>query len=109
MTAVTLWLARAASIVGLAIPVFWLVVLWDFLHHRGPSPGAGAQYVFILMPTMALAMILLGVSAAAHVQALARDPSARRPVNWMITGISGLGFLVMTAYWLLVAFRAAAA
>ena len=79
--------------VGAAIMGLWLIALWPMLTRTGPSPGAGAQYVFALIPSLAAAACLFVVAAFLA----ARDRSTRAWQRVTVTAISAVGAVALTA------------
>jgi hypothetical protein len=73
-------LRLAGFLVGaaLAIAVLWWWALWPMLTRTGPAPGAGAQYVFLLLPTAALAAVAALGGATLAGRALGGPAGARR-------------------------------
>ena len=89
----------------LAVPSAWLVALWPFITGRGSSPGAGAQYVYALVPTVAVSTIGLLVASPLQLRELRR--SLVRP-SWPFAVLAACGLLgaaVLVAYWIWVARR----
>ena len=94
-----LYSAHAVTAVSLTILAYWIVVLRPFLTHTGPAPGAGAQYVFVLLPTLALATIGCLASAWIGERILRRDRSLLTPFNGILVALAGFFGL-----WLLILF-----
>lgn len=92
-------IARTSTVFGSAISAFWVWVLWEYWN-GGPSPGAGAQYVFILLPTVLLAILMLAASTAWHAYALLQRAHERTPTNRMFLLVSAVGFSILALYWL---------
>ena len=80
---------------AIAVEWYWLVVLWPFLTGTGPAPGAGAQYVFILLPTVAMSTVMLALSVPLQVIGLKEAPPPTR--RWPHYPFSILGALVLVA------------
>ena len=95
-----IWLATALVAMGVLIPLVWYAMLRPFLRGEGPSPGAGAQYVFVLLPSIALAAIAL--VAGGTLAYLARQHPSR-PLDTfaqLLIVLAGLGASVL-AIWLI--------
>jgi hypothetical protein len=100
-------IAHGLAVAAAGITVFWLVQLYPFLTHTGPAPGAGAQYVFVLLPTLAFATLasLTAVSVAGPV--LWRDRSLRTPFS-LAALIAGTALsLLLVVFWVRLAANAA--
>jgi uncharacterized membrane protein len=95
----TFWIVRGLTVIAIGIVVFWLVLLYPILSHTGPSPGAGAQYVFVMLPSLAIAAILCLWSAWLAERALRRDHSTRTALNLATTAVATLVGIALSVWW----------
>jgi hypothetical protein len=84
----------AAGIVG-----YWIAELYPFWTHTGPAPGAGAQYVFVLIPTAAVACLASLTAVTLIVPDLRRNASLRSPLRVTVAIIALSMALMLCAFW----------
>ena len=97
-------LASGLVVVGILIPIAWYWGLRGFLRGEAPSPGAGAQYVFVLLASIALAVIALAAGSTVAYKAHRR--AAQRSTLSLLLAIVGAFAAIVLATWLaLVVFR----
>ena len=91
----------AAFLTGFAALVagYWTVQLYPLYTHTGPAPGAGAQYVFVLIPSAAVACVASLAAVTLAVPALARDATSRSSVRWATATVAVLTSAVLVAFW----------
>jgi hypothetical protein len=91
--------AAVLTVVGLAIPLFWLGR--RFLTHPGPAPGAGvkSQYVFLLLASAAVTTLASGGAIGLAVPLLLRDPALRTPTRIVSSVAAALTAILLVAFW----------
>jgi hypothetical protein len=87
------------------VAAYWIVELYPLYTHTGPAPGAGAQYVFVLIPSAALAGIASLAAVALLVPLMIRDRSTRSAGRWTIAGFAVISAGVFATFWVHVALR----
>ncbi len=92
--------------ISAGISVFWLLQLYPLLTHTGPAPGAGAQYVFVLLPTLALATLVSAAAVALAGPVLRRDTSLRRPLTVAALASSAVLTVLLLLFWIRFAINA---
>ncbi len=92
-------IAHWLTVVAAGIAVFWLLQLYPLLTHTGPAPGAGAQYVFVLIPTLAVATLVSVAAVALAGPALRRDASLRRPLTVAALASSAVLMVLLLLFW----------
>jgi hypothetical protein len=99
-----LFVATSLVLVGLLIPIGWYLTLRPFLRGEGPSPGAGAQYVFVLLPSIGLAVITLAVGSAVAFKAQRRTVTQHPALGLLLALLGAFGAIVLAAWLALVVF-----
>jgi len=93
-------LAYLLTAVAAATAAYWIVELYPSWTSTGPAPGAGAQYVFILLPTAALACLASLAAVGLSIPVLARDSSARSAIRVTAAGTALVIALALCAFWI---------
>ena len=91
-------LASGLVVVGILLPIGWYWGLRAFLRGEGPSPGAGAQYIFILLAGIVLAVIALAAGSAVAYNA--HRVAAPRSTLSLLLAIVGAFAAAFLATWL---------
>src|SRR5256885_11218997 len=92
--------APVPTVVGLAIPLFWLGR--RFLIHPGPVPGHGvqSQYVYwFFLASAAVTTLACGGAIALAVPLLVRDPALRTPARIASSIAAALTGLLVLTFW----------
>ena len=97
-------LAIGLVVVGLLIPFVWYWALRSFLRGEGPSPGAGAQYVFVLLTSIGLAVIALAAGSAVAYKAHRRAAPEHPTLSLLLALVGAFGATVLATWLALVVF-----
>jgi hypothetical protein len=96
-------LAYFLTALAAAIAAYWSVVLYPYWTHTGSAPGSGGQYVFVLIPTAALAWVAALTAIALIVPVLVKETSSRSGVRIAAATVASVTALAVSAFWLHVA------
>ena len=102
-------LAHAGTASAALIAGIWLYTLYPMLTRTGPSPGAGAQYVFLMLPTVGIATLLALGSTVTGAHVLRSDPQFRGPLHTMLVFSSAALTTLLVSFWIRFALRASSA
>src|SRR4051794_23195104 len=92
---------RAATLLvlaGVAVLAAWGRALYPLWSRTGPAPGAGAQYVFILIPSVVVAAVLLATGTLWLARVRARDPAHRSAARLAVLAL-GIVATGVALYW----------
>src|SRR5437588_1318405 len=92
-------LATVLTSFAVLVAVFWIIQLYPFYTHTGPAPGSGAQYVFALIPSAALAAIASLAAVALMLPMMIEDVSIRSPGRWTIVGAAVITAGIFVVFW----------
>ena|SRR5687768_9322403 len=97
-------LASGLVTLGMLIPLAWYWALRPFLRGEGPSPGAGAQYVFVLLPSVALAAVALAAGCAVAYVAGRHAGGRHNALGMLLMFVGAVGATVLAVWLARVAF-----
>ena len=93
-----LLLAATLQLLGVGIVAAWVWALLPFWRRTGPAPGTGAQYGFVLVPTIGIAGAALATSAFLVSRVRRRDPARRTPATLAVLVLSAVAGCVLLAW-----------
>src|SRR5690348_11707375 len=91
--------AAVLTVVGSAIPLFWLSR--RFFAHPGHAPGAGvkSQYVVFLLASAVVATLASGGALVLAVPLLLRDPTLRTPSRIVSSIAAAVTAILLLTFW----------
>jgi hypothetical protein len=90
--------AFALQLLGLGLVTLWLWTLLPRWRGTVPAPGAGEQYVLLLVPTIGIAGTALAIGTVLAGQVWHRDPSRRSALTLGAIVLGAIGACILLAW-----------